>query len=90
MPSPRKEPADAALLRLLPAPEPIEATTDGREFTWRGQQWPIAERNHLERLSGDWWAASPYARDYASWTSQGTSFVVFHSDGTWKLQGWHD
>lgn len=90
VPSPRKEPADAALLRLLPAPEPIELTTDGREFTWRGQQWPIAERNHLERLSGDWWAASPYARDYASWTSQGTSFVVFHSDGTWKLQGWHD
>ncbi len=43
----------------------------------------------MERLSGDWWA-SPYARDYSSWTSEGTAFVVFLSGGTWSVHGWYD
>ena len=80
---------DAASLRLLQPPEPIEIAPDTSAFTWRGRRWPITERGSVERLSGDWWA-SPYARDYSSWTSEGTAFVVFLSGGTWNVHGWYD
>jgi hypothetical protein len=79
----------ATLLRLLDPPEQVEIAPDSSAFTWRGQRWPITERGSLERLSGDWWA-SPYARDYSSWTSEGTAFVVFLSEGTWSVHGWYD
>ena len=79
----------AALLRLLSPPEPIEIAPDVSAFTWRGRRWPITERGSVERLSGDWWAA-PYARDYSAWTSEGTAFVVFLSEGTWSVHGWYD
>ena len=79
----------AALLRLLDPPEQIEIAPDTSAFTWRGRRWPITERGSVERLSGDWWA-SPYARDYSSWTSEGTAFVVFLSEGGWSVHGWYD
>ncbi len=79
----------AALLRLLEPPEPIEVAPGTSAFTWRGRHWPITERGGVERLSGDWWA-SPYARDYSSWTSEGTAFLVFLSGGTWSVHGWYD
>lgn len=79
----------AALLRLLEPPEQIEIAPDTSAFTWRGRRWPISERGSVERLSGDWWA-SPYSRDYSSWTSEGTAFVVFLSGGTWCVHGWYD
>ena len=77
------------LLRLLDPPEQVEIAPDTSAFTWRGRRWPITERGSVERLSGDWWA-SPYARDYSSWTSEGTAFVVFLSEGTWSVHGWYD
>jgi hypothetical protein len=79
----------SAPLRLLDPPEEIEIAPDISAFTWRGRRWPITERGSVERLSGDWWA-SPYARDYSSWTSEGTAFVVFLSEGTWSVHGWYD
>jgi hypothetical protein len=79
----------AAMLRLLDPPEPIEIAPDTSAFTWRGRRWPIIERGSVERLSGDWWA-SPYARDYSSWTSEGTAFLVFQSEGAWNVHGWYD
>jgi hypothetical protein len=79
----------AAPLRLLEPPEPVEVAADTSAFTWRGQRWPITERGSVERLSGDWWA-SRYARDYSSWTSEGTAFVVFLSGETWSIHGWYD
>ncbi len=78
-----------AQLRLLDPPEQVEIAPDSSAFTWRGQRWPITERGSVERLSGDWWA-SPYARDYSSWTSEGTAFVVFLSEGAWSVHGWYD
>ena len=82
-------PGPPAALRLLDPPEPIELAPDTSAFTWRGRRWPITERGGIERLSGDWWA-SPYARDYSSWSSEGTAFVVFLSGGTWSVHGWYD
>ena len=79
----------ATLLRLLDPPEQVEIAPDTSAFTWRGRRWPITERSSVERLSGDWWS-SPYARDYSSWTSEGTAFVVFLSEGTWSVHGWYD
>jgi nucleotidyltransferase/DNA polymerase involved in DNA repair len=78
-----------ALLRLLEPPEPVEVAPDTSAFTWRGRRWPITARGSAERLSGDWWA-SPYVRDYSSWTSEGTAFVVFLSGETWNVHGWYD
>lgn len=82
-------PSPAAPLRLLSPPEPIALTADATAFTWRGRRWAITDRGNAERLSGDWWSSS-FARDYASWTSEGTAFVVFLSEGTWNLHGWYD
>ena len=85
----RRQEGGSALLRLLEPPEPIELASDTSAFTWRGRRWPITELGSGERLSGDWWASS-YARDYASWISEGTAFVVFLSGGTWSVHGWYD
>ena len=86
---PALPPRHPAALRLLDPPEQIELAPDTNAFTWRGRRWPVLERGSVERLSGDWWSAS-YARDYASWVSEGTAFVVFLSGGTWNVHGWYD
>jgi len=88
-PAPASAAPPATLLRLLDPPEQVEIAPDASAFTWRGRRWPITERGSVERLSGDWWA-SPYARDYSSWTSEGTAFVVFLSEGAWSVHGWYD
>ena len=82
-------PGHPATLRLLDPPEQIEVASDTSAFTWRGRRWSIMERGSVERLSGDWWS-SPFARDYASWISDGTTFMMFLSGGTWSVHGWYD
>ncbi len=89
-----REASDVAIPVILPpscasSSRPSASTSMPTAFTWRGRRWPISERGSVERLSGDWWA-SPYSREYSSWTSEATAFVVFLSGGTWSVHGWYD
>jgi protein ImuB len=86
---PPARPSAHPSLRLLPEPEPIALEGRPPAFSWRGRWWPIAAREEVERLSGEWWGA-PYARDYERWVSEGARFLVFRAARQWHLQGWWD
>ena len=82
--------------RLLDPPESIAVTTDGaggpREVRWRGHRLRIARVHGPERLSGEWWRAQPFAREY--WRCESDIWgqdLLCYRDGTgWWLQGWDD
>jgi protein ImuB len=91
-------------LRLLDGPEQVEieqarGTPDA--IWWRGARLSVAEAIGPERLSGSWWDAAPYARDY--WRCRttgddslpppaGAAVLLYHDrqDGAWYLHGWYD
>ncbi len=84
--------------RLLESPEPVAITTDRRgtplQMFWRGRRITLARAHGPERLSGEWWHAEPFAREY--WRCESEEFgedVLLYRDsagGSWKLQGWYD
>ena len=85
--------------RLLDPPERIAVTVDAtgtpQEIRWRGDRRHIARAEGPERLSGDWWQPTPFARDYwrcradAGGDAGGT--LLCYRDATgWWLQGWDD
>lgn len=83
-------------LRLLETPETVTVISaprgDPRAFDWRGRRIPIARARGPERLSGEWWSASPFARDY--WRCESDEleqeFLLYRDREGWKLQGWYD
>lgn len=89
------EPA-APAARLLESPEPITITADKRGVPlvlfWRGRRLTLARAHGPERLSGEWWQATPFARDY--WRCEcdelGQDLLVYRDVGGWRLQGWYD
>jgi protein ImuB len=82
--------------RLLESPEPIAITTDKRgtpiQMYWRGRRLRLARADGPERLSGEWWHATPFARDY--WHCEceelGQDLLLYRDTGGWRLQGWYD
>lgn len=82
--------------RLLEAPEPVAVTTDRRGtplvMHWRGRRIPLQRASGPERLSGEWWQAAPFARDYWRGESDefGQDFLLYRDAGGWRLQGWYD
>jgi protein ImuB len=89
-------PPSAISLRLLEQPESVAVIAgprnDPRAFDWRGRRIPIARAAGPERLSGEWWTASPFARDY--WRCESDEleqeFLLYRDASGWKLQGWYD
>ncbi len=89
-------PPSAISLRLLEQPESVViiATPQGepRSLDWRGRRIPIARAAGPERLSGEWWTAAPFARDY--WRCESDEleqeFLLYRDAAGWKLQGWYD
>jgi protein ImuB len=85
-----------AAVRLLDQPEEILVTLDARRapraLAWRGRRFPIARADGPERLSGEWWHAAPFAREYWRCESadDGRTFLVFRDAVGWRLQGWND
>ncbi len=83
-------------LRLLEQPETVAVLSgprgDPRAFDWRGRRIPIARATGPERLSGEWWTAAPFARDY--WRCESDEleqeFLLYRDVAGWKLQGWYD
>jgi protein ImuB len=84
-----------AVLRLLDTPEPVDVECPHGipdAVWWRGRRLSIASANGPERLSGDWWRADAYARDY--WrcvADEEGELLLYHEAGAhWYLQGWYD
>ena len=82
--------------RLLESPEPITITTDKRGMPllmfWRGRRIVLERAHGPERLSGDWWHAEPFAREYWRCESDelGQDLLLYRNAGGWRLQGWYD
>jgi protein ImuB len=82
--------------RLLESPEPIAITTDKRGtplvMHWRGRRVSLARAHGPERLSGEWWHAEPFARDYWRCESDelGQDLLLYRDASGWRLQGWYD
>jgi nucleotidyltransferase/DNA polymerase involved in DNA repair len=87
-------PAPPAVLRLLPAPDPVDVELPHgtpAAIWWRGRRVDLAAAHGPERLSGDWWRGDGYARDYWRCTAPTDGdLLLYHTDGGWYLQGWFD
>ena len=85
----------SASLRLLEHPESVEVECDQGTpcaLWWHGTRLTIARALGPERLSGEWWTADPYARDYWRCGGDGGELLVYADarDGGWYVQGWYD
>jgi protein ImuB len=94
-PIPTPQPPIPASLRLLEIPEPVEVEyADGAPCAlwWHGARLTIERALGPERLSGEWWTADPYARDYWRCGGDGGELLVYADarDGGWYVQGWYD
>lgn len=82
--------------RLLESPENVAIVTDKRgvpmQLFWRGRRLVLNKADGPERLSGEWWQALPFARDY--WRCEcdelGQNLVLYREASGWRLQGWYD
>ncbi len=83
-----------AVLRLLEVPDAVEVETPHgapEAVWWRGRRLTITQAEGPERLSGDWWRAETFARDYWRCDAAGEGTVLLYRDPTaWYLQGWYD
>lgn len=83
-------------IRLLDRPEAVTLALDPagtpRTLTWRNRRFEIARTAGPERLSGEWWHAAPFKREYWQCESAGDGrvFLVYREPGGWRVQGWHD
>jgi protein ImuB len=88
--------ASVPAARLLESPEPITITTDKRGVPllmfWRGRRLALERAHGPERLSGEWWHAQPFAREYWRCESDelGQDLLLYRDGGGWRLQGWYD
>ena len=106
-PVPSKTAPDAsvqapAVLRLLDAPETVDVESPRgtpRAVWWRGTRWDITQADGPERLSGDWWKADAFARDYWRCTADGAGELLVYAESAanvvaapvrWYVQGWYD
>jgi protein ImuB len=84
-----------ASLRLLERPESVEvecAAGTPCALWWHGERLTIARALGPERLSGEWWTADPYARDYWRCGGERGELLVYADarEGGWWVQGWYD
>ncbi len=82
--------------RLLDPPESVAVTTDRRgtplQLHWRGRRLALQRADGPERLSGAWWQAEPFAREYWRCESDelGQDLLLYRDPAGWRLQGWYD
>lgn len=91
-----------AVLRMLDTPETVDVEeADGLPDAvwWRGRRLAFAAIDGPERLSGDWWRADAFARDYWRATVAGEGELLLYREAVrgvangapcWYLQGWYD
>ena len=85
---------DSARSRAFPHDAVTSASRMGHATIVRpnGRRLSLATADGPERLSGDWWRADTYARDYWRCVAEGEGELLpYHEAGTqWFLQGWYD
>jgi protein ImuB len=91
-----------AVLRLLDAPEVVDVEIPHgipAAVWWRGTRWDIVHADGPERLSGDWWRADAFARDYWRCRAEGAGELLMYGETAaqtvtvpmrWYVQGWYD
>ena len=83
-----------AVLRLLDAPEEVQVEMPHGApdaVWWRGRRLEILDADGPERLTGDWWRADVYARDYWRCVArEDGELLIFCEAGSWWVQGWYD
>lgn len=83
-----------AVLRLLDAPEEVQVEVPHGvpdAVWWRGRRLEIIEADGPERLTGDWWRADAFARDYWRCAAREEGELLVYSEaGGWWVQGWYD
>jgi len=83
-----------AALRLLEKPEQVAVqsmNSEPRVVNWRDRRLQFVSTHGPERLSGDWWRADGFARDYWRCTVAGEGDLLMYRDAAgWFLQGWYD
>ena len=91
-----------AVLRLLDTPEVVDVEAPRGVPTavwWRGRRLSIAHADGPERLSGDWWRADAFARDYWRCDAEGEGELLVYGESAantitapvrWFVQGWYD
>ena len=90
-----------AVLRLLDTPEVVDVEAPRgvpAAVWWRGRRLSIAHADGPERLSGDWWRADAFARDYWRCDAEGEGELLVYGESTvasaapmqWFVQGWYD
>ena len=91
-----------AVLRLLDTPEVVDVEAPRGVPTavwWRGRRLSIAHADGPERLSGDWWRADAFARDYWRCDAEDEGELLVYGESAantitapvrWFVQGWYD
>lgn len=83
-----------AALRLLEKPERVVVQVMAgipRHVAWRERRLSFTTAHGPERLSGDWWRADTFARDYWRCTVADEGELLLYRDHHgWFLQGWYD
>lgn len=83
-----------AVLRLLDAPEEVQVEMPHGApdaVWWRGRRLEILDADGPERLTGDWWRADVYARDYWRCVAREDGELLMYCEaGGWWVQGWYD
>lgn len=83
-----------AVLRLLEAPDEVEIEAPHgvpSAIWWHGRRVCITDADGPERLSGDWWRADVFARDYWRCTAADEGELLLYAESArWFVQGWYD
>ena len=83
-----------AVLRLLEAPDEVEIEAPHgvpAAIWWHGRRVCITDADGPERLSGDWWRADVFARDYWRCTAADEGELLLYAESArWFVQGWYD
>ncbi len=86
---------DHAALRLLETPDPVtvECGVHGAPsaVAWQQRRVVVSHASGPERLTGDWWRADAFARDYWRCVADGEGDLLLYQEmGRWFVHGWFD
>jgi len=84
-----------AALRLLETPDPVsvECGVQGAPsvLAWQRRRVVVSQASGPERLTGDWWRADAFARDYWRCVADGEGdLLLYQEQGRWFVHGWYD
>ena len=85
---------DHAALRLLETPDAVTVECSGGVPTvveWQQRRLRVSQASGPERLTGDWWRADAFARDYWRCVVEGEGdLLLYQAQDAWFVQGWFD